>query len=360
MFTPSRTDTARVFLVDVSRSVSDTRALRDSVLSIQRDGDVILAFDSSARRIERRALDSLDVGSQSRARGSLTAALLSAIRAGSELRERADSIELVVVSPLAAEELDFATDSVRQRWPGRARLVLAGRPAQPVEISTTSTSGIAMRTTADDPLTATIARVAASSEATIVREASSPSEVTGAIVHWPASARPRGSVARPVRDSIGGVVAGDDLVVGMFERRWSYPEDSIRGADVVARWIDGEPAAVEWPASAGCARSVAIPVTPVGDLVIRSDFIELTAALTSTCISERPFVPIAAAQRAKLAGGGGLASRDLFRPRGDSRSWLAPWLLGLALVLGVAELFVRRRKSRAAATANDSRLAEAA
>jgi len=47
---------------------------------------------------------------------------------------------------------------------------------------------------------------------------------------------------------------------------------------------------------------------------------------------------------ARLAGNGGLASRDAFQPAIDTRSPLAPWLFALAIAAAVAELFVRRRK----------------
>jgi len=360
VFTPSRTDTARVFLLDVSRSVSNRGAIRDSVRSLHRDGDVLLAFDSSARPVELAALDSLAGLPPSRVRGNLTAALLSAVRAGSELRERADSIDLVVVSPLAAEELDAATDSVRSRWPGRARLIVAGRTASPLGVPAPATTGVTARATAEDPLNITIGRLPASSRATIVRDGSAPAETRDAIVYWPASGRPKGAIARTVRDSTGGVVAGDNLVVGLFERRWVYPADSIRGGEVVARWIDGQPAAIEWPGTSGCERSVAVPVTPIGDLVIRSDFVVFVAKLTSPCVSQRPFVPATATQQASITGSGGLAPRELFRPRGDTHSWLAPWLFSLALILAVAELFVRRRRAQAIATANPASLASAA
>jgi hypothetical protein len=46
---PSRSATARVVLADVSRSVGDISAIRTAVDSAYREGDVLIAFDSSAR-----------------------------------------------------------------------------------------------------------------------------------------------------------------------------------------------------------------------------------------------------------------------------------------------------------------------
>lgn len=341
---PTRTATANVILADVSRSVADLGTIRDSVRRMHGEGDVVIAFDSAARTVA--GPDSLAHITPSTARGNLSAALVAAMRAGSALRERADSIRLVIVSPLAADVTDAATEHVREMWPGEARLVVAGRP-----IPFTSDGGqrVSIRGAANDPLAITLAGHRPTSNALVVRDGSSVSDGARPIVEWPVSARPPGAIARSVRDTIGGVVAGESVVVASFERRWSYPPDSIRGAEVVARWIDGEVAAVEWKRDSGCARSVAIPVNPTGDLVLREDFRRLFASLTLPCTGSRAFVPAADQSVRMLAGAGGLAPREEFQPRGDTRSWLAPWLLGLALLLAIAELFVRRRRTEAAA-----------
>jgi hypothetical protein len=299
---PSRGAEARVILMDVSRSVSDTNALRDSVRALYRNHDALVVFDSSARVLPGSAADSVRSARFGQARGNLSAALIAAIRAGSGLRDRADSIELVVVSPFAAEELDAATDSIRGLWKGRARLVSVRT------ISTdTSSSG-------------------------------------RALIQWPKRERPPFAVTRGKKDTIGGVLGGDVLVVSAFERQWSFPRDSIRGAEVVARWIDGEPAAVETPSASGCVRSIAVPVSAVGDLVIRRDFVRFVAALNDDCALRRAMRAADPQIVSRLAGTGRLASRESFRPRGDIRSDLAPWLLGLAIAAAIAELFVRRRR----------------
>jgi hypothetical protein len=356
---PSRGATARVILADVSRSVTNVAALRDSVRSMYRDGDIIIAFDSSARTLGESPLDSLAATSPSRARGRLSAGLIAAMRAASMLRERADSLELVVVSPLAAYGIDAATDSIRSLWPGRARIVAAGRAgAQP---AATAERGIGLRGANDDPLSAAISRVTAGARVTILRDGSTPAD-SGIVMSWPVSARPAGSIARAVVDTIGGVTTGESLVVSAFERRWAFSPDSIGDGEVIARWTDGEPAAVEWSNASGCIRAVAVPVSGAGDLVIRDDFARFVTALAGPCASEAPFVPADTRVIAMLQGSGALASRDAFQPGGDIHSWLAPWLLGIALMLAVAEIFVRRRKSQAAAfaRARESTMASAA
>jgi hypothetical protein len=136
--------------------------------------------------------------------------------------------------------------------------------------------------------------------------------------------------------------------VSAFERRWRYPADSLRNSEVIARWVDGEPAAIETQTADGCARSVAIPVSAVGDLVIRPDFIEFVSALSGDCIRQTSVVAAGAERIGALAGNGGLALRESFTPRADVRSDLAPWLIALAIVASIAELIVRRRRHASA------------
>jgi hypothetical protein len=181
-----------------------------------------------------------------------------------------------------------------------------------------------------------------------------------AAVVWPKSERPLRAVARPKVDTIGGVISGNALVVSAFARRWTFPSDSIRDAEVVARWVDGEPAAVEVREASGCSRSVAIPVTSVGDLVIRPDFVRFTSALSGQCSAGAALRPADPQVVTNLAGSGGLASQESFSARGDVRSELARWLLALAIALAVAELLVRRRKTSMTAAARTSAMERAA
>ena len=137
--------------------------------------------------------------------------------------------------------------------------------------------------------------------------------------------------------------------------KWSYPTDSIASGQVVGRWIDGEPAAVEWPSGDGCIRSVAIDVPFAGDLAIRSDFVRLAAALSSDCAVHRAVRPASEEILKGLAGSGPLAAHDKFQARSDVRSTLAPYLMALAIVAAIAELFVRRRKNEASVRALSTR-----
>lgn len=345
VLTPRRGAEARVILVDVSRSARDSIAIRDSVRAVYRDQDAVVLFDSSARLVAEKVGDSIAALRPTSRRGNVSAALIAALRAGSALRDRADSLELVIVSPFAREELDAATDTIRKLWPGKARLV---RVAVPVVDTVAAPSSLAISAAADDPLAVTVglARSTATASGRIDRgDASSPlSGVVsgGSLIDWPASTRPRFAVPRAARDTVGGVMAGDAVVVSTFDRQWSFPPDSLRGAEVIARWVDGEPAAVERPDGNGCVRSVAIPVTPVGDFVIRHDFVRFVASLTRPCSQITSLIPADPAVVAKLEGKGGLAPRAAFQPLTDAHSDLAPWLFALAIAAAIAQLFVRR------------------
>jgi hypothetical protein len=320
-------------------------------------------FDSSARLVAGNVGDSVEALRPTEKRGNVSAALIAGLRAGSSLRDRADSLELVIVSPFAREELDAATDTIRRLWPGKARLVRVGGSSAD---SAAFAGKLDIKADANDPLAVTvgIARSASTARALIDRgggrdsrainssstsagiatpgSASTPN--TGeALVEWPVASRPSGAVPRPVRDTTGGVMAGDASVVATFERAWTFPPDSLRGADVIARWVDGEPAAIERPDGAGCIRSVDIPVTPVGDLVIRHDWTRFVASLSGLCASVTSLIPADPGAVAHLEGKGGLAPREAFQPLTDAHSPLAPWLFALALSAAIGELFVRRR-----------------
>ncbi len=362
VLTPSRGAQARVILVDVSRSARDSLAMHDSVRAVWRNQDALVLFDSSARFIGGSPSDTIGALHPMGKRGNLSAALIAALRAGSSLSDRADSLELVIVSPFTREELDAATDTIRRLWPGKARLVRVGSFADSAQFA----GKLDINADANDPLAVTvgIARSASTAKALIDRGdghdsrainssstsagiatpgfASTPN-AGGALIEWPVAGRPSGAVPRPIRDTVGGVMAGNAAVVATFERAWTFPADSLRDADVIARWVDGEPAALERPNGAGCLRSVAIPVTPVGDLVIRHDWTRFVASLSGPCARVTSLIPADPGEVAKLEGKGGLAPREAFQPLTDAQSPLAPWLFGLALATAIGELFVRRR-----------------
>lgn len=366
VFTASRNPNARVILVDASRSVGDISAVRDSALHYYREGDALVVFDSAARSVGAGVSDSLRTLAKADGAGRLSGALVSALRVGSRLRDKVDSLELVVVSPLAADEFDAATDSIRSMWRGRARVVQAGIRAS----EGNATSPVQLRSASGDPLAITVSRLGQTSSgiAKIVRDAIVADDAQWTtsdgrvLIDWPAASRPERASARARVDTIGGVVSDSFIVVSALPRRWTFIPDSIRRAHVVARWTDGEPAAIEWNQDKGCVRSVAVPVNPVGDFPLQSSFGRFVSAMSAPCIGSGDVASATSARVASLTGSGGLASRDAFEPRGDVRSRLAPWLFGLGLVAAIGEMFVRRRRDEfaEATTRQSARVGKAA
>lgn len=349
IFKPGRANSARVIVADASRSVADIAPIRDSVAKYYRSGDALIVFDSAARVITGNSADSIRAIEKTNRSGRLSGALISALHAGSSLRDKADSVELVVVSPLAADEFDAATDSIRSLWRGKATLVKIGAS----ERAPIPASPIQMRATSADPLAVTVARVGQQDGAAkIVRDGINPGDIRTdsrqALVDWPVSLRPARATAASKVDTIGAVVAGNSIVVSAFPRRWTFAADSIGDARVIARWTDGEPAAIEWIQNKSCIRSVAVPVNPVGDFALQATFTRFAQSMAGPCSADQVSLSASPAQIASLTATGSLAPRDAFEPRDDVRSTLAPWLIGLGLVAAIAELFVRRRKDEEA------------
>lgn len=309
VLTTRQTGVARVILADVSRAAMFP-AVRDRVRSLFRDGDVLVAFDSLARQV--RHPDSLRPGIASV--GSLSAALAAGLRAAPAPGGRSDSVALVIVAPAGAVEMDSATGPIRDLWPGRIRLVPVG--------------------------------------------AASAAVARPAVVAWRNGARPQWSVPRPRVDTAGAVVArGLEPLVAPIPRRWRFPPDSIVNSLIVARWNDGEPAAVERElapvgpdsarpgASPGCVRAVAIDVDSTGDLPIRPQFRALAARLRGPCgtIPASPGAGTAAMLSIVRRGPARLARGDeLPRTAAAATTPLAALLVGAALLLALVEPVVRR------------------
>lgn len=353
VFKANRQAIGRVFLVDASRSTSNVSEAADSVRAVFRDGDAIVVFDSAARSLGTTPLDSLARAKKSEGTGSLSAALIAALRQGSTLRDRVDSMELVLVSPFQAEEHDAATDSIRKLWPGRARLVHISA-AIPDSSILAAKGDITLESDAADPLAVAVSLAAKNNihgTARILRTGNVSADdsawsATGnhALISWPTSERPRLATARTPADQSGGIVGRDLRLVAAFDRHWTFSADSLRGARIIARWADGEAAVVEKTIGSGCLRSVSVPVAVAGDLVIRPEFVRLVEVAAAPCGDHGISAPLPAATIATLQGNGGLASRDGFVARDDVSSPLAPWLLALAIFAALGELTARSRR----------------
>lgn len=301
VLTPAREKIVRVIVVDVSGAVADIAEVRDSARALLRPGDELIAFDTSAWAV--RSVDSLSNRGGLRYAGSLSAGMVAALRSGQRVRAGADSIELVVVSPFAIAERDRATAMIRKQWPGRARLVR-------------------------------------------VRAAPPDSSSRGAAdVVFLGSVRPEFAVRRNRVDTVGAVIADGNVVVGAFERRWRFTDDSLRNAIVLARWVDGDVAAIERDTGEACRRSILIPLDSTGDMLLRPGFVKMRASLSRPC--QRALSTPDAALASIISGGSGkLANTADFPAAIDSASPVSRWLIALAIILAIMEMLFRRGDSK--------------
>jgi hypothetical protein len=159
---------------------------------------------------------------------------------------------------------------------------------------------------------------------------------------WPASAGVADWQPRPTIDAIGGVTSTSGTLIGRFPRAWT-----LRGS-AVARWADGEPAAVEHATGRGCIRDVGIVLDPASDITLRAPFRQFIARLLEPCGGNRRTGPVDSAVMASIIGGPRLAPASGLRERTSESSPWTPWLLSLGAGLLLIELAVRRRDRRLA------------
>jgi aerotolerance regulator-like protein len=337
---------ARVLLVDRSRSARGD--VRDTALALWRPGDALVVFDSAARRIGDAAVDSLRQLQPVGERGALSPALVAAARAARLLAPQADSVDVLIVSPVATDELDAASELLLARWSGHVRII------RTVEAATVSPIVTLESAEADDALRPAVRAVnisastaAARAPVRVLRRAASPADSAAAragtaVVLWPVSAGP-GRAA--------GVWAGSATVIAPFSSiGFAVGGDTSRVAiaRVVARWSDGRPAAIESALGRGCIRTIGVGVPVAGDVTLQPRFVDVARRLVGSCAG---------------ANTAGAASDSMLRvlqrpPRGPPANVrtgdafgggsVAAWLVAAAFLLLVMELAVRRSPARAA------------
>ena len=356
-FDQRRVGSARVVVVDRSNAV---RAGSDVVVAARRElrsGDALVVFDSSARELDATSLDSV-VGTPSKESGSLSAALIVAIRAARRLEQKHDTVEIVIASPFATNELDAATSSIRSLWSGPVRRVRVASGVDSVSAAVAPES----RGDAGDAVLAAVTlngAISGGRGVRVVRDALLSADSAAArdgrtIVLGPKSggsewsARTRADTAMAVTASTQstGARAEHATVVAAFERGWNPPDGRV-----VARWADGEPAATETTLGGGCIRSIAINVPMAGDLALTPSFRRFARRMTEPCgngtiaalsdsVLDRVLPPTAIRARSP-----GVASGSDNAPA----TRLTPWLLALAITAMLAEQLVRRRGDHASA-----------
>jgi len=304
-FRPPHRTIARVLAVDLSRAVGNPTELADSAGKYFSDATAVILFDAAGREVTRRPGDSIAAFATARRsfaapRGSLSAALITARRAAARLRDGADSLELVIVSPFAEEERDAATIPIRALWPGR--------------ITTVRVSSAAV-----------------------------PSSAGPVKVEWADSS---GSVLwarRPRPDTVTAVRAGDAVMVHPFVRRWQAAVEADSATRVYARWVDGEPAAFERMSPTQCIRTIAIPLPTSGDALLRPGFQRFLSSLVAPCGHPMALAPLPSSFMEIIRGIGPLVATGSVERQDARATPVAPWLLGVAALLALVEITVRRR-----------------
>lgn len=336
ILSPARGTVARIVLVDRSRSVANAAdaVARARALSSGGAAVTVIAFDTVASVLAVDAWDSVAVAPHSNSRGSLTTALVAARRASASLAQRADSIQLDLVSPLATTEFDAGTDRARSAWPGSLRVdrvalqqdTLSGwRLDRPLAVS--DQLGPAMASVRGTPA----ARVSR-----LVRGAPSGADSAfaragGTVVRWDTAAAPRLATE--------GLSLGDDVIVAALGRV-AIGQTGL----VVARWADGTRAAQELVVGKGCMREVGILLPAAGDIALHPPFQRIARALMTPCGVETAGIAADSGMVARLAGAGsGAAPANALRLDDERPSPLARWLLAVAIACAIAELIVRAR-----------------
>lgn len=309
VFPPPR-HTALIALVDQSRAALP---LNDSTAALIATADRVVAFDSA-----------------------ISAGLIAGYRAAGDLSRGADSVDLLVVSPFVQEEWDRATLPIARTWPGRIRTHPIAARQHPDSISRPSLDP-------EDPLAATVALLGPlPSMVRIVRRGPTADDsgwarAGGALVVWPENMEASGWT-RSGPDTASAVATREIAVVAPFPRTVSLPPGNI-----LARWNDGSPAAVERPLGNGCERDVAIPVTPAGDFVLRPSVRHLTRRLLDPCGGDRDWDPVNNALIDSLSGPAMLASTADLGQRQEKKVPAQRMLLIAALALLLLETVIRRR-----------------
>ena len=339
VLTSTNSAMARVVILDRSAAVADPAAAVDRAKAAAADGAeyLLIASDSVSRVVQPVNWDSLrrsPVVANSGA--SLSSALVAARRAAVGLARKTDSVQLVVVSPIAQSELDSATKRVRALWPGGVKV-----EQLPMRDTAGDAWSVSARVPMADPLGPALARVTVGNSPHAVRLVRSvPTSADSAF------ARDGGTVVRWDTGGMSalkseGLSAAGSVVVAQLARR-----DLPASSRVAARWADGSAAAVEASVGRGCIRDVGIGVPEAGDLPLHPPFQRIVRSLLTPCglrardaaadsatINRIFGTSRAAASASALVG-------DIPRP-----SPLAKWLLIAALAFAAAELLVRARPS---------------
>lgn len=305
---PQHKNVTRLVMVDASRAAADLAEVADSARHYTTGASAVILFDSTAHSVPIASVaDSLRMIASrphSVRHGLFSPALIATLREASRVREGADSLDLILISPFASEERDAATNTIRALWPGRIVPV----------------------------------RVSLASDSTLLKQSAS----RNVTVQWADSGTNTFWTNRPSPDTAGAVRIGEVVLVYPFARRWRLAASLDSNTHVYARWIDGEPAGIERVSNGACVRSLAFALPTAGDAILRPSFVRFLDALKTPCGVSHDMTPMPPEEVAVLQGPEHLTPVSSVKPRITKENPYIFWLLLAALVLALFELLVRR------------------
>jgi hypothetical protein len=353
-------------------AVNSSWSLRAAVLwdgrVLRGEADVLrAALDTVALDANGDAARMSSRDAPSRDAHSLAGALLAARRMAPSLAPFADSLALVVVSPLREDATSDALRVVRSAWPGRIAFVSPPALARAPDLASVlapARERVTVRAREGDAVLAAFRLAGAMPAALtrVVRSALTADDSTfarngGVLVWWPdamesdsEAARAAAANAAPA-DSGAAVIANGRALVAPLPR--TLREHASPTA--VAWWPDGAPAISEAPLGVGCVRTVGF-APPGGDALLNASARGVLSALAAPCTTaavSASAAPLPADLIGALRDSGPLvAANALSSPSTRDASPLVPWLIAGALACLLLEQWMRGRRGqvRGAAT----------
>ncbi len=326
VLTGSRIPTRTVLLLDRTLSAD---VQRDAIATLSAT-DAVIAYDTAATLSPPGA----SAPTVSR-HATLSAALARLVRARDSLATGAEQVRVVIASRFASASLDPSTPTIRAMLPDSIGVL----PVRATTDSAIARGAIVVRADADDAIAATALllgdRVAATGTIierhAVLTAADSAAARRGAtVIHWPT----RNMTGSP--SSAALTVGRTTWVAPLARDTMSAPTSG----QAIAWWADGAPAAWATTADSGCIVEVRAALPTAGDQTLSLGAQSWLASLVTACdrAETRVLVP-----PAWLAASG--VQRSTLVSEEPRTSRVAPWLLGAALALGIAEVFLRLRRA---------------
>jgi hypothetical protein len=317
---------ATVIAVERGGPGADTAAIR----GIERTGHTAFVVYDTAVHVVTDASEALREVVQRSSQPSLSVGLLAAIREATRLQVNYDTVRIVVASALTRDAFDNATLSVRAMWPDSVRLVrLAPVAPPPVPVSVVSSASI------EDPVMAGIRLAEANGlirgESRVIRDRMSDvaPRAGETVVIWP--------IAPNDAQRVDGVHADGATAIGYL-----IPTPLPDSGRVIARWVNGTPAAREFARDGGCTRSIGFDVPDLGDFALTPAFQRLAAVLLAPCRGVR-HTDVAPDSLIRALSAPPVGQRDMVTRSVDHGNRIAALLMIFALLLGALEWWFRRR-----------------